>query len=47
MFLNNKIEPLHVSANGGQHRKVTNTSKEMLHLYYVRVLYCKGKNASI
>jgi hypothetical protein len=36
----NKIKPLHVSANNGHHRKATNTSKEMLHIYYMHfVLY--------
>jgi hypothetical protein len=33
----NKIKPLHVSANDGHHRKATNTSKEMLHTYYMHV----------
>jgi hypothetical protein len=28
-LLNNKIEPLYISANGGQDGKVTNTSQEM------------------
>jgi hypothetical protein len=31
----NKIKLLHVSANDGHHRKGTNTSKEMLHMYFI------------
>jgi hypothetical protein len=38
----NKIKPLHVSANDGHHGKVTNTSKEMLHMNYMHVLSCVG-----
>jgi hypothetical protein len=34
----NKIKPLHVSANDGHHRKAANTSKEMLHMYYMHVV---------
>jgi hypothetical protein len=34
----NKIKPLHVSANDGHHRKATNTSEEMLHMYYMHVV---------
>jgi hypothetical protein len=34
----NKIKPLHVSASDGHHRKATNTSMEMLHMYYVHVV---------
>jgi hypothetical protein len=34
----NKIKPLHVSANDAHHRKATNTSKEMLHMYYMHVV---------
>jgi hypothetical protein len=34
----NKIKPLHVSANDGRHRKATNTSKEMLYMYYMHVV---------
>jgi hypothetical protein len=34
----NKIKPLDVSANGGHHRKATNTSKGMLHMYYMHVV---------
>jgi hypothetical protein len=34
----NKIKPLHVSANDGHHREATNTSKEMLHMYYTHVV---------
>jgi hypothetical protein len=37
MFFSNKINPLCVSANYGHHQKATNTSKEMLHMYYMRV----------
>jgi hypothetical protein len=33
-----KIKPLHVSAKDGHHRKATNTSKEMLHVYYMHML---------
>jgi hypothetical protein len=29
---------LHVSANDGHHRKATNTSKEMFHMYYMHVV---------
>jgi hypothetical protein len=32
----------HVSANDGHHRKATDTSKKLLHVYYVHVLPCKG-----
>jgi hypothetical protein len=38
MFLVIKIKPLHVSANDGHHRKGANTSKEMLHVYYMHVV---------
>jgi hypothetical protein len=34
----NKIKPLHVSASDGHHRKATNTSKEMLNIYYMHVV---------
>jgi hypothetical protein len=34
----NKIKPLHVSANDGHHRKATNTSEEILHVYYMHVV---------
>jgi hypothetical protein len=34
----NKTKPLHVSANDGHHRNVTNTLKEMLHMYYMHVV---------
>jgi hypothetical protein len=34
----NKIKPLHVSANDGHHRKATNTSKEMRHVYHMHVV---------
>jgi hypothetical protein len=34
----NKIKPLHISANEGHHRKATNTSKKMLHIYYMHVV---------
>jgi hypothetical protein len=37
----NKTEPLHVLANDGHHRKVTNTSNEVLQVYYMHVLSCK------
>jgi hypothetical protein len=37
-FFTNKIKPLHVSANDGHHQKATNTSKEMLHMYYMLVV---------
>jgi hypothetical protein len=42
MFFN-KSEALHVSAND---RKATNISNEMLRMYYVRMLSCKGQNIS-
>jgi hypothetical protein len=38
IVFNNKIKPLHVSANDGHHWKVTNTSREMLHIYYMHVV---------
>jgi hypothetical protein len=38
----NKMKPLHVSANDGHQRKVTNTSKEMLHM-----LSCMGYTSSL
>jgi hypothetical protein len=34
----NKIKALHVSANDGHQRTATNTSKEMLHMYYMHVV---------
>jgi hypothetical protein len=34
----NEIKHLHVSANDGHYRKATNTSKEMLHMYYIHVV---------
>jgi hypothetical protein len=37
-YFGNKIKPLHVSANDGYHRKATNTSKEMLHMFYMHVV---------
>jgi hypothetical protein len=36
--VSNKIKPSHVSANDGHHRKATNTSKEMLNMYYMHVV---------
>jgi hypothetical protein len=40
MFFSNKIKLLHVSANDGHHQKATNTSKEMLQIYYMHfVMY--------
>jgi hypothetical protein len=33
--------PLHVSASDGHHWKATNTSKEVLYMYYMHVLSCK------
>jgi hypothetical protein len=41
-IFNNKIKPLHVSANDGDHWKATNTVEEMLHMYYVHVMSFKG-----
>jgi hypothetical protein len=35
----NKIKPLHVSANDGHHPKATSTSKEMLQIYYMHVVW--------
>jgi hypothetical protein len=40
MLFNNKIEPGHLSANDGHHRKATNISEEMLHTHYVLMLSC-------
>jgi hypothetical protein len=37
-IFSNKIKLLHVSANDGHHRKETNTSQEMLHIYYMHVV---------
>jgi hypothetical protein len=34
----NKIKPLHVSANDGHQRMVTNTSKEKSDTYYLHVV---------
>jgi hypothetical protein len=34
----NKIKPLHVLANDGHHRKAINTSKVMIHIYYMHVV---------
>jgi hypothetical protein len=31
-----------ISANDGRHGEATSTSEEMLHTYYVHVLFCKG-----
>jgi hypothetical protein len=38
-FFSNNIKPLHVSLNDGHHRKATNTSKKMLHIYYMHVAF--------
>jgi hypothetical protein len=38
MYFNKNIEHSHVSANDGQHRNVTNISKEMHHMCYVHDL---------
>jgi hypothetical protein len=35
------VQPLHASANDGHHCKVTNSSKEILCIYYMYVLSCK------
>jgi hypothetical protein len=34
----NKSKPLHVSANDGHHRKATNSSKKILHMYHMHVV---------
>jgi hypothetical protein len=34
-FFNDKMENLHVLANDGHYRQVTDTVKEMLHMYYM------------
>jgi hypothetical protein len=41
-FFNKEREPLHVLASDYHYWKMTSTSKEMLHMYYVHVLSCKG-----
>jgi hypothetical protein len=37
-YFSNKIKPLHVSVYDGYHWKAANTSKEMLHMYYMHVV---------
>jgi hypothetical protein len=34
----NKIKPLHILADDVHHWKATNTSKEMLHMFYMHVV---------